>query len=218
MPCLLDTVGYGLLDVRQDPVFNGSYGLDPRQYDPSSRLASCHNIPMRSVPAHFTRRKQKGKSSTLSARYTPTADHPYSRESFRNLPLRDNDSSAPLGPLVCDRRDQDQLKLRFCVLESKRCGVDVPRFLHACEPRVNADACACPANRAVAVGPPLDECILLTEVGVGFLAALQLGANSFWKVEVFVEVPVVGRKGWRPGIEGRSARIMMWKCNLSKCA
>lgn len=173
---------------------------------------------MRSVPAHFTRRKQKGKSSTLSARYTPTADHPYSRESFRNLPLRDNDSSPPLAPLVCDLRDHDQLKLRFRVLESKRYGVDVPRFLHACEPRIDADACACAADGAAVVAAPLlDECRLLFEgMGVGFLAALQLGAKSLWKgeveVEVVVEVPVLGRKGWRPNIEERSARIMLGTC------
>lgn len=120
---------------------------------------------MRSVPAHFTSRKQNGKSKTLRARYTPTADHPYSRESFRNLPLRDNDSSPFLAPPVCDLRDQDQLKFRFCVLESKRWVVEVPKLLHARESRINADACACPANRAAAA-PRFPECMLLDEEDV----------------------------------------------------
>lgn len=37
---------------------------------------------MRSVPSHRTARKQKGKSSAVSAKYTPSADQPYSLDSF----------------------------------------------------------------------------------------------------------------------------------------
>lgn len=40
------------------------------------------NIPILSVPTVLTKRKQNGKSSTLNAIYTPTAVHPYSRDSF----------------------------------------------------------------------------------------------------------------------------------------
>lgn len=222
MPLLLDAVGYGLLDIGKYPMFNGSYG---RTLISTFRCADwpfvtailrlmglqmLSNVPIRSVPAHLTRRKQKGKSRTLRARYTPTADHPYSRDSFRNLPLRDNDSSPPLAPPVCDLRDQDQLKFRFCVLESRRFGSDVPRCLHACEPRVNADGCACPAARAAAA-PLFGECILLARTGEDVLAALKPEEDSLWKGAAFVEVVMVGRKGCHPGIEGRSARIMLRK-------
>lgn len=40
------------------------------------------NIPILSVPTVLTKRKQNGKSNTLNDIYTPTAVHPYSRDSF----------------------------------------------------------------------------------------------------------------------------------------
>lgn len=42
----------------------------------------CSQCPTLSVPSHRTARKQNGKSSAESAKYTPSADHPYSRLSF----------------------------------------------------------------------------------------------------------------------------------------
>lgn len=86
---------------------------------------------MRSVPTHFTSRKQKGKSRTLSPIYTPTAHQPYSRESFFNRPLNDNDSSA-LPPLAWDLLDHDQLKFLFCVLSKTLPVKFVVPLLHAC--------------------------------------------------------------------------------------
>lgn len=50
------------------------------------------DLPIFSVPTVRTSKKQKGKSSTDSAKYTPTAVQPYSLDSFLSLPLKDSDS------------------------------------------------------------------------------------------------------------------------------
>ncbi|KAK1247792.1 hypothetical protein MKX07_000680 [Trichoderma sp. CBMAI-0711] len=57
--------------------------------------------------------KQNGKSRTLSAKYTPTADHPYSLDSFLNRPLSDRFSS--LAPCAALRLHAEKKKLRLCV-------------------------------------------------------------------------------------------------------
>lgn len=155
---------------------------------------------MRSVPAHFTRRKQNGKSKTLNAKYTPTADQPYSRDNFRSLPLRDSDSS-PLAPPVCDLRDHDQLKFLLCILESRDFGGGG-----------GFRGMLCVANRAaVDFAALLAECILLTVVGVGIVVFLQVCATSLWKGEVLEDVVLIALvdQGWRPRVDGRNARIML---------
>ena len=54
--------------------------------------------PIRSVPKYLTSIKQNGKSSTLSAKYTPRALHPYSLLNFLNLALSDVGSASAAAP------------------------------------------------------------------------------------------------------------------------
>lgn len=161
---------------------------------------------MRSVPTIFTSKKQNGKSRTLRARYTPTVAHPYSRDSFRNRPLRESDSSA-FGPPDCDLLDHDQLKLRFCVLDSRFCVVVV--LLHACELRRNGDAVDPAARPAVRV-PFVATCMLLEGAGMELAVFRQACVASLCKGEfVVVVVVAVVANGWRPSGGNRSARNML---------
>ena len=59
---------------------------------------TCSQCPIRSVPNHRTARKQNGRSRAVSSRYTPRADHPYSRLSFLN---RCDNESEGSGELRC---------------------------------------------------------------------------------------------------------------------
>lgn len=60
---------------------------------------------MRSVPNILTAIKQKGKSSADSRKYTPSADQPYSRESFLRRWERDRfASAAPVEAVVESKR------------------------------------------------------------------------------------------------------------------
>lgn len=80
--------------------------------------------------------------------YTPNADHPYSRESFFNRPLRDSDSSV-FAPPAWDLLDLDQLKFRFCVLESNRAVALVVVFLQTSGLRSKGEDAAHPVKPAV---------------------------------------------------------------------
>lgn len=98
--------------------------------------------PILSVPTTRTSRKQKGKSRTLKAKYTPTADQPYSLESFFSLWLSDNDSWAGFASAVLlflaekrmprrearnavSERAVVQVPLYACVLRVAKCGAPV---------------------------------------------------------------------------------------------
>jgi len=54
--------------------------------------------PIFSVPTVRTSKKQNGKSNTDSARYIPTADQPYSFDSFFSRALSDSDCSGAASP------------------------------------------------------------------------------------------------------------------------
>lgn len=141
----------------------------------------------------------------LRAAYTPTADQPYSLESFFNRPLNDSDSSA-WAPLPCDLLDHDQLKFLFCVLPSNLPGkVDVA-FLHVCGPcRKGADADH-PAKPAV-VFPLVAVCMFRVDAGLETELFFQACVASLCSGEfVVVVVPIV--KGWRPSGGVRSVRNM----------
>lgn len=156
------------------------------------------NVPMRSVPTHFTSRKQKGKSKTLSPRYTPSADHPYSLESFLSRPLKESDSSA-FAPPDWDLFDQDQLKFRFCVLENSLVVVLDVVVLHAREPRTNGVE-ADPAG-ILAAFPSVAVCTVLAE-GSDLEVVLVASVASLGRGEL------LGAKGGRPSTGGLNARSM----------
>lgn len=72
------------------------------------------NLPILSVPTVLTNKKQNGKSNTLNAIYTPTAVHPYSRDSFLSLAPKLVGCAAALRALVVwngrRRRNRDAQK------------------------------------------------------------------------------------------------------------
>jgi hypothetical protein len=63
---------------------------------------------MRSVPRYLTARKQNGKSRAVRARYTPSADQPYSRESLRSRCERERFAS--LAPAWVDWKRREDLE------------------------------------------------------------------------------------------------------------
>ena len=70
----------------------------PYPLSPSPKRNENLHSPIRSVPKYLTSIKQNGKSSTLSAKYTPRALHPYSLLNFFNLALSDVGSASAAAP------------------------------------------------------------------------------------------------------------------------
>jgi hypothetical protein len=60
---------------------NPTLCLSAVQYGFTNPNAASSQCPIRSVPRYLTARKQNGKSSADNARYTPSAEYPYSFES-----------------------------------------------------------------------------------------------------------------------------------------
>lgn len=81
---------------------------------PPEQRQSEVNLPILSVPTVLTNKKQNGKSNTLNAIYTPTAVHPYSRDSFLSLAPKLVGCAAALRALVVwngrRRRNRDAQK------------------------------------------------------------------------------------------------------------
>ncbi len=77
---------------------------------------------MLSVPTVRTRRKQNGKSRTLRPRYTPTADQPYSRDSFLSLALSDRLPVDSFGADCAALRALEAWKVRRAVAARRDLG------------------------------------------------------------------------------------------------
>jgi hypothetical protein len=121
-PERLDLLGDNLLYDRDNKLLRGSCeamsAMTFQTSENSEELRGVVDLPILSVPSVLTSRKQKGKSSTLRAKYTPTADQPYSLDSFFNLALSDRDCSAAAccaPPLAAFRRALEDWNVRLQV-------------------------------------------------------------------------------------------------------
>lgn len=186
-----------------------SRGLGTAQAGIDEPSMGHRHSQIRSVPAHFTNKKQKGKSKTLSRKYTPTADHPYSRESFFKRPLKDSESSA-FAPPAWARRDHDQLKFLFCVLDSNLPVEPVVAFLHMVL-RNNGPDADHPTKPAVGFAL-VAFCVLCVDSVLALVLFFHDCVASLWKGEL-VMVAVRVANGGRPSAGVRSARSML----LSQC-
>jgi len=95
-------MNFAMLDVRKcssSPVYRNSsvHIINGKKLLHGKQSA----LPILSVPTTLTSRKQKGKSNTLSPRYTPIVTQPYSLDSFFNLPPRDSVCCVSCSGIAC---------------------------------------------------------------------------------------------------------------------